>query len=286
MKISLITDEISSDPETAIELGVTWGVRNFELRGFFTDRAPRFSAYQKQRLRDMLEDYQASVIAIGPGLFKVPLPPPIAPRATLGWMDYSAYENWSAARSAARQHLEELLPESLEYAHELGASKVLIFGFDRAGAPPGEAPEGALTILRLAAERAGSAGLELVLENEAGFWADTGARTAQMVRAVDHPNLRINWDPANAYFAGEQPFPQGYTTVRGLVGHVHFKDARRQGAGEPQYAVQGDIDWAGQIQALASDGYDGYISVETHMRPKVESARLALERLRALLSQV
>ena len=72
MKISLITDEISADPETAIELGAEWGIRDFELRGYFTDRAPRLSDYQKQRLRDLLVEYQARIIAIGPGLFKVP----------------------------------------------------------------------------------------------------------------------------------------------------------------------------------------------------------------------
>jgi hypothetical protein len=33
MKISIVTDEISSDVETAIELGLEWGVRDFELRG-------------------------------------------------------------------------------------------------------------------------------------------------------------------------------------------------------------------------------------------------------------
>ncbi|HEU4746298.1 MAG TPA: hypothetical protein VFS61_13720, partial [Anaerolineales bacterium] len=70
MKISIITDEVSADPETAIELGAEWGIHDFELRGFFTDRAPRFSAYQKQRLRDALDEFQARIVAIGPGLFK------------------------------------------------------------------------------------------------------------------------------------------------------------------------------------------------------------------------
>ena len=129
MKISIITDEISSDPETAIELGVAWGVHDFELRGFFTDRAPRFSDYQKQRLRDLLAEHQARIVAIGPGLFKMAFPAQQAPRAALGWMDRNGYESWSEAIRAVQYHLNELLPESLDYANELGAHLVVIFGF-------------------------------------------------------------------------------------------------------------------------------------------------------------
>lgn len=284
IKISMITDEISADPETAIELGVGWGVRSFELRGFFTDRVPCFSGYQKQKLRDILEDYGAQIIAISPGLFKMALPPRRAPRETLGWMDRSGYESWSAAQSSVRYHLEELLPESLDYARELGASKVAVFSFDRGDAPPGEPPEEVLKILRSAAERAQASEVELVLENEAGFWADTGTRTANLVRTIHHPSLGINWDPGNAFFAGDNPFPDGYAAVKGLVRHVHFKDAACGPGSKLTYVEQGEIDWAGQVRALKLDGYDGYISIETHMKSKVATAHLALERLQSLIS--
>lgn len=283
MKISIVTDEISADPETAIELGVQWGMRDFELRGFFTDRVPRFSPYQKRHLQDLLEEHQARVIALGPGLFKSACPPGRAPRLPLGWMERGAYESWEEAKRVVDHDLNELLPESLDYANELGAEVVVIFGFDRAGAPPGSPPEEVLDCLRRAAERAETAGLQLALENEDGFWADTGARTADLVRAVGHPALAVNWDPGNAFAAGDEPFPAGYWHVRPLVKHVHYKDAIRESGGTVRQAVQGQIDWPGQLGALAADGYQGYVSVETHMRPKVECSRLSLARLQALV---
>lgn len=287
MKISIITDEVSADPETAIELGVEWGVRDFELRGFFTDRAPRLSAYQKQHLRDVLEEHQARIVALAPGLFKVASPPPKPPLATLGWMERAGYEAWSEVHQAMRDHLDELLPASLDYANELGARMVVIFGFNRAGTPPGDPPDAVLNCLRLAAERAGAARLTLAVETEGGFWADTGARTAQMVRVVNHPALRVNWDAANAFFAGDdQPYPTGYEAVRGLVSHVHFKDVPYFLEGTPRYVGEGTINWAGQIRALAADGYDGFISVETHARPKVAEARASLNRLRQFMAAV
>jgi sugar phosphate isomerase/epimerase len=284
MKISLITDEISADPETAIELGVEWGVRDFELRGFYTDRVPLLSEYQKQRLRDALDEYQARVIAVGSGLFKSTYPSKQAPRLPLGWMDRAAYAGWAEAQRLVHYHLYELLPASLDFANEFGAPLLVIFGFDRAGAPPGPPPEEVLNSLRLAAERAAAAGVQLVLENEDGFWADTGARTAQLVQAVDHPALAVNWDPGNAFFADDEPYPRGYQAVRGLLRHVHFKDARRGPDGALSYVAEGQAGWPDQIRALAADGYDGFISIETHLRPKVFAARAALERLRRLIA--
>lgn len=284
MKISILTDEISADPETAIELGTEWGVHDFELRGFFTDRAPLLSAYQKQRLRDALDEYQARIVAIGPGLFKFAYPPPMASRFPLGWMDRAAYEHWAESQRLAHYHLNELLPACLDYANELGARLVIIFGFDRAGAPCGPPPDEILNCLQLAAERASAAGIKLAIENEDGFWADSGERSAQMVRAVNHPALGINWDPGNAYFAGDDPYPTGYQSVRSMVSHVHFKDAMRDSEGVLHYVANGQVDWAGQISALASDHYEGFISIETHIRPKVASARSSIDRLRAMMS--
>ncbi len=283
MKISIVTDEVSADPETAIELGVEWGIHDFELRGFFAERVPRLSKYEKQHLHDVLAEHDAHIIAISPGLFKMACPQPRPPRLPLAWMEQSAHDAWEDSKHAVEYHLSEVLPASIDFAHEFGASLIVIFGFDRAGAPAGSPPDEVLDYLRRAAERGGQSGIQLALENEDGFWADTGARSARLLRAVNHPALGLNWDPGNAFFACDEPYPDGYEEVRGLIRHVHFKDARREQLGEPCYAVEGEIDWGGQLQALALDGYDGWISIETHMRPKVAAARTSLERLRSLL---
>ena len=59
MKVCIVTDEISADPETAIELGVDWGVKDFELRGYYYDRVPEISNHQRQRLHETLDQYDA-----------------------------------------------------------------------------------------------------------------------------------------------------------------------------------------------------------------------------------
>jgi len=284
MKPSLITDEISADPETAFELGTEWGIHDYELRGYFTERIPLLTSYQKQRLRDMIADYGANIVAVSPGLFKIPYPSRQPERSSLGWMDRALYSGWADARAAVDYHLTELLPATLDYANEVGAKTVICFSFHRGLAPGGPAPEEVVESLSRASKCAGEAGLRLVVETEAGFWADTGARSADLARAVNQPAFGINWDPANSFSEGDDPYPTGYDAVKGFVRHVHFKDARRRPDGGVDFVLDGEIDWPGQIAALKSDGYNGFISVETHLRPRVAAARESLVRLRELIA--
>ncbi len=74
MKISLITDEVSADLETAIELGSRWGISDYELRTVGDNRVPNLSNYQKSRVEELLDEYHSRIIAISPGLFKCPFP--------------------------------------------------------------------------------------------------------------------------------------------------------------------------------------------------------------------
>ncbi len=283
MKISIITDELSADPETAVELAAGWGIRHLELRGYFADRVPRISAYQKLRLKQLLERFEASVVAISPGLFKFPYPLKQPAEFPMPWLDQVLFSDWSTLHRQLDGHLNELLPASLDFANELGARVVVSFSFSRGGLPPGLPPDELYETLLTASERARSAGLVLAIENESGFWADTGERTGQLVRAINHPSLGINWDPANAFCEGDSPYPDGYHHVAGLVRHVHFKDAKKNTRSEPEYVLEGDIDWTGQLRGLAEDGYSGFISVETHLRPKLAAARTSLDRLQSLL---
>jgi sugar phosphate isomerase/epimerase len=283
MEISLITDEISADVETAVEIGASWGIRDFELRTVGNDRVPNFPGYQKSRLKELLEEYQASVIAISPGLFKCPFPGKSRSRFSIQALDHSLYQQWRSSNDLVRFHQEELLPESLEYAVEIGAKIVVIFSFQREGPESAAAPDEIVEILQDAAIQAEHFGLQLAVEVENGFWADTGEHTLDLLSRVNRPGLGVNWDPGNAFEAGDNPYPMGYQAIQKYVKHLHFKDVLRLSNGASEYAIEGQIDWAGQIEALMNDGYTGHISIETHMRPRVRSAELALQRLRRLV---
>ncbi len=285
IKISIVTDELSADPESAIEMATDWGIHDFELRGYFAERVPQLTAYQVRQLGLILDDYGARVVALSPGLFKMPYPAVDPVRWSFTVLDQAAYEVWESARRLVETHVKEILPKTLDLANELGARIIICFGFYRAGKEPGSPPTAVIDILGEAAEKAAGAGIILAVETEEGYWADTGERTRQVIEQVNHPALRVNWDPGNAFCAGETPFPSGYAALRGLIQHVHFKDARRTVEGGAEIVARGEIDWQGQVQALIRDGYDGYISIETHLRPKIAEAKAAYDRLSRLIAE-
>lgn len=285
MKISIVTDELSGDPETAFELGLEWGVTHFELRGVHGDRAPRLSAHARHRLVRAVQEFGVTITAVSPGLFKFPFPAAEPARSNLGWMDSGFFGAWREAKAMLEEHLEKLLPETIEFSQAVGCRSIVCFSFSRAGAPGGAAPAGVIETLREAAERCAATGIDLLVETEEGHWADTGERSAALVRMVGHPELGINWDPANALIDGDVPFPAGYGFVKPFVRNVHFKDARRYADGSWELLPEGDVDWKGQIAALLADGYAAAIAIEPHLVPSVASTRSALARLRGLIEK-
>src|ERR1019366_4192209 len=141
------------------------------------------------------------------------------------------------------------------------------FACSRIGAPCGRRrASSASRALEQLAGQAALHGRTIGLENEHACNIATGAETARVLEAVAHPNLKVVWDPANAYVSGETPYPDGYRRLPvERIAHVHAKDCRVEGH-RPMWCAlgEGGIDWKGQIRALAEDGYKGWISLETH----------------------
>src|SRR2546427_410201 len=104
------------------------------------------------------------------------------------------------------------------------------------------------------------------MQNEHACNIATATETLRVLAAIDHPHLKVVWDPANCYVSGEIPYPQGYRKLPvSRIVHVHVKDCHVEGH-KPIWGPvgEGGIDWRGQIAALAADGYTGWVSLETH----------------------
>ena len=278
---AIVTDELSDSPETAFELGLEWGVQHFELRGMHDARVPRLSPTQRRRLVRAIKAFDVRITAISPGLFKIAFPLETPKTSNLAWMEREFHNSWANAEALVSEHVERLLPESLDFASEVGAEHLIAFSFHRGGRPSGPAPAQLVEVLARAAELAQSAGVSLIIENEEGHWANTGAHSAALIAATGMP-LGLNWDPANALIDGDVPFPNGYNACRHLVRNVHFKDARVYPGGNWELLAHGDVDWSGQIQALKADGYRGYVAMEPHLWPSVASVSAALTHFNAL----
>ncbi len=77
------------------------------------------------------------------------------------------------------------------------------------------------------------------------------------------------YDPGNDIYdpAGETPNPDGYEAIRPYLSHILIKDAVKT-EGEPVCVKigQGLVGYEALLPRLLKDGYDGYLSLETHYR--------------------
>jgi L-ribulose-5-phosphate 3-epimerase len=160
-----------------------------------------------------------------------------------------------------------LTRRAFEVAEKAGARIIRVFSYWRTTAPE-RCFDSIVVALRELAEQASARGMVIGLENEHACNVGTGIEAARMLAAVDHPALKLIWDPANAAILGEIPYPHGYESLPSArIVHVHAKDCRVRDH-KPTWGPLGemDIDWKGQIAALVRDGYAGSISLETHWR--------------------
>lgn len=89
------------------------------------------------------------------------------------------------------------------------------------------------------------------------------------IDAIALPQVQAIFDPGNCLYdpLGEVPFPDGYLAIRPYFAHVHIKDAVRSNDGAECVKVgTGQVNFAALLPQLAADGYDGWLSMETHYR--------------------
>ncbi len=264
MEIGFVTDEISPDPAEAIRIGSSWGIRSYELRCIGANRVPHIPKEDVSVLMHLMREYPVRITALSPGTFKTPL----------------------NGKSELRKELSEVLPRTFEMAHSLGTSMVIVFGFQKTGEEGPEMRGDVVDLFMKAAEAARRSDIVLAVENEPGFWCDTGERTAAIIADVGSPNFKANWDPANAVGTDEVPFPDGYSALKPYIVNVHVKDTDSHALSRCVPVGKGLVDWEGQIGALVRDKTVGHVTIETHVLPLVENSWENLNMVRSYLSNV
>ncbi len=264
MRIGIVTDEISADVREAIQLGLNWGLMDYELRVIGEARVP---AIKPETVDDLLwfkEKFGLRYTALSPGTGK-------------GTID---------DHETLQREMNETLPAAFALAKKLAVPKVIIFSFQRLPQQNENLLPQVIETFRQIASLAEKENLQIVIENEPGFWCDTGKNTAHMIAAVNSPHLRANWDPANALGTNETPYPDGYEALKKWIANVHVKDTIKSSLIQCVPIGEGKIDWDGQIKALVQDRLVEHVTLETHCLPLIENSLKNLERLKHILESV
>jgi sugar phosphate isomerase/epimerase len=255
-RLGVITDEITQDFEKALLWVKGYGLEWVELRFVWDKYVTNFTADDVKRANDLLARHGMKVSVVDSPYFKTLLP---------GTKSKFASGKSDRLQSDYSQQ-ESVLQRAMARAKDFGTEKVRIFSFLRADDPNAVFDRVAKELEKTAAI-AEREGIRLVLENEFSCNIATGAESAAMLKVVKSPALGLNWDPGNAYDAGETPFPNGYELLdKSRIWHMHLKDGvpGRKGVVEWAPIGGGKIDFVGQFRALIKDGYRATMSLETH----------------------
>lgn len=249
--LSIITDEISQDPEVAFSLAKEFGFDGVELRSVWDTPVEQLPEDKMRQLADRIKECGLQVSAIASSFLK---------------------DDWGNDDRAKFDRL-------VKACHILDCKKVRGFSFWAAEDYTDQKFADYLSTYDQLLEKEG---LTLMLENDPAVNLNTGNALARFFSSHKLRNIGILWDPGNdIYTCGDtvKPYPDEYEAVRPFVRHVHVKDAVHKN-GEPVGVALGDgwMDFPGQFKALIADGYTGWVTLEPHFRLEGEIDEELLKR--------
>lgn len=282
IRLSVFTDEISDDFGKAVEIAAReFGLHWVEVRNLWGKHLLDLTSTEMAEARRLLDRYQLRVCSIASPLFKADWPD--SPRSR-----HSPGKGPIPADTLLIQ--DTVLEKGIEAALQLGKPPLRCFDFWRLddAAPHRRSIN---QVLIQAAQKAKRRDITLMLENEPSCNTGTAREAAEVLRAIPNPNFKLLWDPANSWFAGADPFPEGYRLLPPhRIAHVHCKDGLRNEKGGLEWAPigKGKIDFGGLFAAMSRDGFSGAFSLETHWHgagSAEESTRQSMKGLKEALEK-
>lgn len=159
------------------------------------------------------------------------------------------------------KHVDDTL-RYIDLAGDVGAPAIRVFG----GAIPAgierEAAIDAVTAaLRQVADHAAARNVKVCLETH-DHWC-LPEHVAEIMRRVDHPAIRVNWDIMHPVRVEKVTMAGAYATLKPWISHCHFHDGRTVDGKLVMLPIgEGEIDHATAVRLLEADGFGGYMSGE------------------------
>lgn len=249
-KLAILTDEVSQELDAVIRFAKEFQLDGIEVRSLNGRAFKDLTKDDLTQIAQASKDAGLAIAGAASPVFKCNLD--------------------SDAEIA--EHVE-LFKRSVEAAHTLSTDIVRVFAFLRRSHPAtSEDLKRAASHFPKLLEIVRGTGIKIGLENEASCVVATGPETKEFLSHLQpDPQLTVVWDPCNVlYVPGENdPVKDDFPTIADRVGHVHFKDAKRENGQPAPTCLElgtGQIDFPAQLSMLKSRGYNGWVTLETHWR--------------------
>jgi sugar phosphate isomerase/epimerase len=241
--------------ETIIEKASEFGYDGIEWRGGSQGHVqPSMPTAQKAMLQKKLMDTGLIAVAV------------------------TAYTSFVSPLARERQSNLDELRHYADLAAELDAPYVRTF--------LGELPEGTILdaslyekisdCLHVASEYAESVGVKIAVEPHDDFVRSS--TIVPLLNRVQQTALRVIWDIANAFAAGED-LEAGFALLKDRLAYVQVKDGRGRG---PDWKLcplgEGEVPLKQSFELLTAHNYDGPVSVEWEYawHPELDPPEIAL----------
>lgn len=247
--LSAFADEISPDPAEQLAVLKACRVRFVEFRSIHKTNVLKLSDAQIGEFKRMLDGEGFGLSAIGSPVGKVAIDLPFEP------------------------HLD-LFKRAVDLCGVFGCPRIRVFSYYPPANTPftGDwSPHRGEVIRRMSvkAELAAKAGVTLFHENEHNIYGDQPERVVDIMKSVNSPALRCAYDAANWVFCGYDPV-KGWELTKEYTTHLHIKDWKKpkgdEGHGHGVIAGTGDGHMSHSIADAVKRGYQGYATMEPHLR--------------------
>ena len=282
-KLGIFPDEISQDFERALHVTAKeFGLKYIDLRTLWNKNLIDLTEMDLKRAKRMIEKQGLLVSCIASPFLKSKLRESSTVQGDTFFMEEKSYE----------ENLD-ILRHCIELAKMFSTKLVRCFSFWKEGEFNEEILEEIVSKFKKPLEIVKNEGIILALENEYACNIGTGAQARRLLKEIDSPNLKLIWDPGNAFFAGEIPYPDGYEKIKDEIIEVQIKDAapnRKTGKMEWKLVGAGEIDFKGQLQSLLNNRFEGVVSLENEYVPstgdKEQGTRESFHELKKILASL
>jgi sugar phosphate isomerase/epimerase len=115
---------------------------------------------------------------------------------------------------------------------------------------------------------------------------ETAPELADLLNKLNHPNIGVNFDPANMILYDKGDPVQALRTLAPWIRQVHIKDAKRTRVpgtwGEEVPVGTGEVDWRSFFRTFRQVIFNVYLAIEreqgTHRVADIRTARAVVER--------